>query len=206
MDLTVLQQELDELNQQYARIQWLRHEKERLQQELEQLQSERSVIQQARLLLLEAGKEARKSVKSLLESIVTRMLQAVYDETYRFEVEINEEGKEAQVHFYVCIGDEIREEPTEAMGGGVSDVITIALRIAYKVLCSPKIGGPLILDEPAKQLDKERTPLLGQILHDIAHEMGIQIIMITHDPGLAGWADRTHRIHLNNNVSNIEVL
>lgn len=204
IDAASLKAELARLDEQVAEQRYLQAEQEKLNAQLAELKQNQQRLTEARLLLLEAGKAARRQVKALLESVVTRALQAVYDETYRFEVDIQDDGKQAEIGFYVICGDPpVREEPTDAMGGGVVDVVSLALRIAFLELCQPKIGGPLILDEPGRHLDKERSPLLGQILTELAHEFGRQVILITHDQALAHSADRAYQVIHNGEASEV---
>jgi DNA repair exonuclease SbcCD ATPase subunit len=152
-------------------------------------------VKKARLLLMEAGQKARQNVKKVLETLVTRVLQAVFDETYRFEVDLKETNKDPELAFLVTCGNPpITEEPADSMGGGVVDVVSLALRIATLELASPRLQGPLILDEPGRHLDKNRSAQLGQILRDLSEEFGRQIILVTHDETLAQTADRVYRV------------
>jgi len=43
----------------------------------------------------------------------------------------------------------------------------------------------LALDEPFKMVSKDYVPLLRDLLLTLSKEMRIQILMVTHNPGLA---------------------
>ena len=48
----------------------------------------------------------------------------------------------------------------------------------------------LLADEPTGNLDTANGENIFAILQSLAHEEGYCVVMVTHDPGLAGRADR----------------
>ena len=69
-----------------------------------------------------------------------------------------------------------------AKGGGIEDIVNTAVRIGIiKALKDPAIDGPIILDEPYKQLSAEYQPAIAEFLNRIATDFGRQIILSTHN-------------------------
>lgn len=69
-----------------------------------------------------------------------------------------------------------------AKGGGIEDIVNTAVRIGIiKALKDPSIDGPIILDEPYKQLSAEYQPAIAEFLSRIATDFGRQIILSTHN-------------------------
>ena len=69
-----------------------------------------------------------------------------------------------------------------AKGGGVMDIVNTAMRIGIlNFLRDPAIDGPIILDEPYKQLSKEYQPAIAELLRQIVDNFGRQVILSTHN-------------------------
>lgn len=69
-----------------------------------------------------------------------------------------------------------------AKGGGVMDIVNTAMRIGIlNFLRDPCIDGPIILDEPYKQLSKEYQPAIAELLNQIVENFDRQIILSTHN-------------------------
>ena len=66
------------------------------------------------------------------------------------------------------------------LSGGEQQRVTIARALANK----PDV---LLLDEPTGDLDSENTANVMQILTKLNVEMGVTMIMVTHDPHLRSY-------------------
>jgi putative ABC transport system ATP-binding protein len=62
--------------------------------------------------------------------------------------------------------------------------------IARAIVGRPKI---LLCDEPTGNLDSGTTASILELLGSL-YDDGLTIIVITHDPGVAAWAERNVRI------------
>ncbi len=77
-------------------------------------------------------------------------------------------------------------------GGGPKDIISIAMRVAMMELYTPRQNGPLLFDEPIKNVaDDESVQGVGEFLRKLSAEMNRQIIVVTHKARLAAFADRS---------------
>src|SRR5205085_2335643 len=102
--------------------------------------------------------------------------------------------------FYVTSeynGESVRTKPEDARGGGVIDIISIALRVALlQIHNQPNIRGPIILDEPGKHVSSDYTIKLAEFLKQINQTFDRQIIISTHQQDLANIADTMIKVDL----------
>jgi DNA repair exonuclease SbcCD ATPase subunit len=123
--------------------------------------------------------EIQSTVCGCVAGVVSRCLEAVFDEPYEFKMEFVERRGRTEVDLkFVREGKEV--DPVTASGGGVVDVASFALRLAALLLSGPKARRILVLDEPFKFLSRTYRPKIRQLLSDLASELSIQIIMVTH--------------------------
>jgi len=73
--------------------------------------------------------------------------------------------------------------PAELSGGEQQRVA-----IARAIVTEPEV---LLADEPTGNLDSVRSREIMDLLTKLNHERGITIVMVTHEPDMAGYADRT---------------
>ena len=100
---------------------------------------------------------------------------------------------------------------TRLLGAGVAaamlpdaDVLAFALRLVAWSL--GKSENTLILDEPGKGVSKEYRPMLIGMISGLSSQLGLQTIIVTHDPDIMEMADRTFRVSLGEGrVSKVEV-
>jgi len=120
------------------------------------------VWQKVQVLFAKASEFARQQLKQRVEETVTAALQAVFgDDDMRFEVVMRTVGGQPAAEWSVVsrYGDVVvAASPEDARGGGITDVVSLALRLALLELARPKPEGPVILDEPAKMVSREYLP------------------------------------------------
>lgn len=170
---------------------------------LEAAASDVLLWQQVQLLLGKASEYARSQLKLRIEQTVTAALAAIFvDSTMRFEIEMKDLGGKPAADWRVvsCYGSagsaesagssgNIVASPEDAKGGGVTDIVSLALRLALLELSRPRVEGPVIPDEPAKMVSAEYLPGLAEFLKSYAAKTGRQILMVTHHEALADVAD-----------------
>lgn len=151
-------------------------------------------------LYQKASEEARIVYIQQLEALVTEALQAVFGSNIQFVIETIESRGKPEVRFYVDIKQDdqiIHAEPEDAFGGGVVDVISLALRLAVLQLYhDPKLNGPIILDEPGKHVSENYAVQLGGFLKEYVDSFNRQTIMNTHQPFFSAIADNTLSVTL----------
>lgn len=164
-----------------------------LEQELKEQNELLELKQQVEEFLKKMSTTLRKDTITRLETIITTALQHILGEDISFKIETPNDKPEA--YFYVVNdynGTIIQNEPEDSRGGGIIDIVSVALRLAVAELCN--IQGPLILDEPAKHLSVEYKDNFASFLRMIRDEFNRQIIIITHDRTLAECGDCIYNI------------
>ena len=84
------------------------------------------------------------------------------------------------------IGGRLNHKP-RALSGGEQQRVAIARAIVN----DPAL---LLADEPTGNLDSENSEAVLKILRDLNKRLGQTILMITHDPEAASYADRIVRM------------
>jgi putative ABC transport system ATP-binding protein len=80
------------------------------------------------------------------------------------------------------LGDRLGHRPSELSGGQQQRVA-----IARALISRPEV---VFADEPTGALDSKAGHELLQFLRDIVDQLGQTVVMVTHDPGAAAYADR----------------
>lgn len=156
------------------------------------------------ILFQKTSEFAREQAKSQIESLVTKCLQYIFDTDLEFIIEIEELRSKASAEFYVVTETEdlvIKTKPEISRGGGIVDIVSLALRIAFLQIHKPNIEGPLILDEPAKHVSEDYIYNVGDFLKQTSRMFNRQIIMITHNQHLAALGDKGYRVDLSGTTS-----
>ncbi|MFS0786957.1 ATP-binding protein [Shouchella sp. 1P09AA] len=173
---------------------------------LEEYAETLDTYEKARILLQQSAEYARKQAKQQMETLVTNALQYVFGPMISFEIELEEHGSRAVAEMYVVSdydGMKVKTKPQDARGGGVVDIVTLALRVALMETTQPKQAGPLLLDEPGKHVSGEYTHYLYEFLKSLSTMFGRQIIMITHNHHLTESSDRALMVTIRDGISHV---
>lgn len=84
------------------------------------------------------------------------------------------------------LGDRLRHR-TEQLSMGERQRVLIALALSR----APKL---VLADEPTASLDTDTTRHVLGLLRSVCIERGAALLIVTHDPEAAGYADRTHEL------------
>ena len=80
------------------------------------------------------------------------------------------------------LGDRLRHRPSELSGGQQQRVA-----VARALISRPDV---VFADEPTGALDQKAGTELLKFLRGVVDELGQTVVMVTHDPGAAAYADR----------------
>ena len=200
---TAIEFRLAELKSKYeqgrGRLALLCDQKEERDSALKTLRADVRTWGLVQVLLAKTSEYARTQLKARIEETVTAALRGVISDDLSFRIILGDRANQPTAEWEVvsCYGDaEIANSPEDARGGGIVDVVSIALRLALLELARPKPGGPLILDEPGKMVSAEYAPNLARFLQEYARKTGRQVLMVTHNDALAEVADRSYRVSM----------
>lgn len=152
-------------------------EKEKIEKKLEALLEVQEVAQ-------EVAQAVQQKAHQKIASVVTRCLRSVFgEEAYEFKIDFERKRGKTEARMYFE-RDGLQVDPLSASGGGPVDVAAFALRLASLVLTRPIKRKILVLDEPLKYPSREYWHFISEMLRVVSEEMGVQIIMVTHQEGL----------------------
>lgn len=177
--------------------------------EAAKIQANLELLEKVSILFQKTSQFAREQAKIQIETIVTKCLQFVFESNVKFVIEIEELRGKANAEFYVVneIDDMIiKTKPELSRGGGVVDIVSLALRIAFLQIHKPGIQGPLILDEPAKHVSEDYIFNVGDFLRHTSEMFNRQVIMVTHNQHLSAISSNSYRVSLLGPTSVVEKL
>ncbi len=171
--------------------------KEDLEREIASLNSTADELERVTVLFNSLGEDRQNEAQEKIEGIVTSGLQMIFDESLSFHISQSTKAKSAHVDFTVRTtlpGSVVETGVLDARGGGLSAVIGFLLRLVTMLLeRGPREDNILVLDETFAHVSAEYLEPLGQFLREIRDKTGVQIIMVTHQPEFAEYADNVFR-------------
>lgn len=175
-----------------------------LENSLQKVLNNIDILDKVKVLLQRVSEYAREQSRIQIEALVTNCLQYIFDSSLEFKIEITEVRGRPEAEFYVISkygGTEIRTKPQDARGGGVIDIISLAIRIAMLECSNLDNKGPIILDEPAKHVSDDYINQVAEFLKQVTKMFNRQVIMVTHNRHLSEMADKWYRIEMSDGVS-----
>jgi DNA repair ATPase RecN len=174
--------------------------------DLAEIVGELDLLEQVMILFQKTSEYARSQAKNQIENLVTKCLQYIFESNIEFRIEVDELRNKANAEFYV-INDTpdffLKTKPEQSRGGGVVDIVSLALRISFIQTHKPPIEGPLILDEPAKHVSEEYIYNVGDFLRQSSSMFNRQIIMVTHNSHLAALSEDAYRVEMTGTESSV---
>jgi DNA repair exonuclease SbcCD ATPase subunit len=163
-------------------------------------------IQEAQQILQQTAKQTQNKLSFHISEFITSALQSIWGEqAYAFELRFVEKRNKTEVEMLLKTDDgEISLDNLNNIrsGGGVLDVVALALRIALWSL-RPNKQSILILDQPLSNLDQNHLPKAGELITELSRKLDMQFLMINHNPALADIADKTFFVEKTDGVSKV---
>lgn len=168
--------------------------------ELAGVREQRDILEQVQMVFQIAAEKAREEARRYVEELVTNALQAVFGPDITLEVRVLGRGGRPEAEFYVAStyngSPPVVNQPEDARGGGVVDVISLALRAALVEGSAAGLWGPLVFDEPGKHVSEEFSRPVAELLRHFAEDTGRQIIMVTHNSYLGEVGEYAYHVEL----------
>jgi len=132
----------------------------------------------------------QQQVKEGFNKLITYILQYIFEQDYKFELEFGRRGNLQECNFKVISPDGVEITDTlEALGGGILDVLSFGLRLVLMELIKPRYEGFICLDESFKHVSINYLPKISALLKETNKRFNKQIIMTTHQELLKFAAD-----------------
>lgn len=145
--------------------------------------AEKEAAREATAITAASAQEIQHKVHQRIAGIASRCLAAIFgDGAYELKCSFDVKRNKTEASFILCRDGIELENPQDAAGGGVVDVVAFALRCANIRFRRIPLRPLLVLDEPFKWLSKEHRPAVRQMIEEMSEELGIQFIIVTHDP------------------------
>lgn len=168
--------------------------------ELVQLTARQIHIEEAQSFIQRVAQSTQEQLKFHIEDIVQMALDAVFPDEFEFRAifEIKRNKTEARLVF---IQNGVEIDPIDSTGGGAVDIASWGLRIAAWTL--ERSDNVMVLDEPFRFLDAERQPLAAEIMKQLSQKLGLQFIMVTHNPSIIDVADKVFTVKKVDGISKV---
>lgn len=177
--------------------------------EIAELQSEISILEKSSIVLNSIAETRQIKAQTVIEELVTRGLQEIFDDTLSFHIVQKMNGKTVTVEFLVRTslpGGVVVDTPViDARGGGLAATIGFLLRVIIMLLRNGKDkDNILILDETFAMVSAEYLEGLGTFIREIVEKTGIQVVMVTHQPEFLDFADKAYRFSMVDGKTKVE--
>lgn len=174
------------LEQEEAAVERLAGQFAHLEQTLEKEAAEKTKTerilkrtQDAQEILQLLSQAIQQQAHKKISGVVSSCLSAVFDDPYEFRVQFDRKrGRTEATLRFTRRGLDV--DPLTASGGGVVDVAAFALRVSCLMLHRPRLNKVVILDEPFKFVSAQYRENVRTMLEQMAKDLKIQIIMVTH--------------------------
>lgn len=132
----------------------------------------------------------KEQIKNKTEELANSALRCVFNDKEMFFRIIPNQTKRGLQYDLFIETDGTMTPLLDCKGGGVLDVISMALLISFLIINSYKTDRVLVLDEPFKNLDSKRLNNAIIWMKGISTEFGIQFIVVSHEDGIIENADK----------------
>jgi len=164
-----------------------------VQKQLKEQKQKQQYIEEALKFLQYMAKKTQQTIEQRLASLVTSALQTVYpEENYEFKIKFVEKRNSTECQL-LFVKDNQEYRPLEESAGGVIDIASLALLVAFIKL--EKKRPVIFTDEPFRFVSRQKIDITSQLFKNICDKLGFQIITVTHLKELIQYADQSFYIY-----------
>ena len=173
-------------------------QKELLEQQLVEAEARSKQAEQryqdagmAKELVLQVAERTQINIGNRISDLVSLALASVFEDAYGLRVDFVQRRGTTEADIWFTRHGHLAD-PMTASGGGAIDIAAFALRLAVWSLAKSR---PLfILDEPFRNLSLDLQGKAGIMLRELSRQLGLQIVMVSHNPEIISGADRVFRL------------
>lgn len=126
----------------------------------------------------------RKSIGRIEDTINAGLLQIFDPRHIQLKIEFDTKSSRVNANVYLTGDNGDLEDVMDGRGGGVRDIVSVLLRVMFKKMVHPPLGGPIVLDESLRflnSIDNENGYVVKtyQFLKSVAKKFDQQMIIVT---------------------------
>lgn len=189
----------DKISQKRGQVNLLLQQKEENKKEESVLSAEYDNSIKAREIVQAVSAKTQKNLEYQISNLVSSALSSVFADPYAFTLRFVQRRNKTEADLIFTKSSNETDDLINTAGGGAVDIASFALRIA---LWSIKRSRPvIIIDEAFRFLSLDLQEKASDMIKEISSKLGIQIIMVSHLPGMIQCADRVIEIKYENGES-----
>ena len=186
-----------------GRVEELKKTRDDLKRSRRSLKYKLERYMQAKWVVTEVSRITQSKFKERVETLVTKAITSVFDRPFEFYLSFKKARGTLEIEPRVREGG-VTYVPKDDMGGGIIDLLSSAFRFVLWSIEKRRSRNVFTLDEPMKYVGEgiflERA---GNMLKEISHRLGFQLIIVTHEHELANIADRAWEVTHNGTHSEV---
>lgn len=132
------------------------------------------------LLVQKFANTLQSDVVKKFEELLTRGSRHIFGEEYTISIEFTNSGNTLHADFYAVLPNGKKVNVSNGEGGGLKDFMAVLQRMLYLILEPTQPTRILFIDECLKALDVHRSAEAFRFISDLARELDIQVVFVTH--------------------------
>lgn len=150
---------------------------------------------EAQVILQALEEKWRGKSAGALAEVVSYGLTTVFGEPYELNIDSKVSRGVASTELSLTKND-LHTSIKNAKGGSVINVLSFLLHTILTTSSKPRLRPILALDEPFSHVSAEYRPLLCDLLRDLCHRLGLQMLIVSHEEEMLQAADMAYLVDL----------
>lgn len=191
------------------KLERMKGERDALQKEIKSLRGQYKEdikllhnLEKAREIIRIVGTQTQESLQYHISDIASLAMETVFNDPYKLELLFVERRNKMECDI-VFVRDGAAINPLDSSGGGTVDIASFALRIASWSMSQQRTRPVIVLDEPMRFLSADCQENASEMIKEISKKLGIQFIIVTHEPTLAMAADKTFTTKIRKGITKV---
>lgn len=158
----------------------------------------------ASLFLQSLSESSRIQILEKISGIVTDALQTVKDKNLIFQMNLCVKANQPTLDMTIL--DKLSGQSYDVVnsfGGGICDLVALALRLSLLVRWTPSLSRIILLDEACKHVAQKDQELLAEFVRRFSEALQCQFIWISHSSILEQAAHRIFEVTKQDGISKV---
>jgi len=189
-----LERENTKYQQDLGRAKQIAERGKELQAQFAELESLDITLRKVSALFRSMSEERQNVLRGKIERLVSLGLKAVFQEPFVFTIHMVSKADQITAQFVLLDKNGVEADILNSRGGGISAVVGALLQIVMLSFMRSRVDQVLFLDEALAHLSDEYVQRMGMLLKMLSQRLGIQVIMVTHQPEFMEFADVAYKL------------